>query len=229
MKKIIIYLICLLSLFGCSKNNDEVVYHNAYNNIAENDIFQIETCFVISGNISNPSYVDSISTDIALITILSIDGGDNFGEQTNEYCYPYTYGKFKVEKVYKGNIEEEKEYEYIRAGGIIDYDSYYNSLSEDEKDKNNILINGVKPAYIKMKFEGDIDIEPGKTYLAYLSNPESGIGLFAKKDAYMINSFEGGLREVLDYSKIKDKDLSEIKVLNNFTGEYENINDILKN
>ena len=110
MKKIIIYLICLLSLFGCSKNNDEVVYHNAYNNIAENDIFQIETCFVISGNISNPSYVDSISTDIALITILSIDGGDNFGEQTNEYCYPYTYGKFKVEKVYKGNIEEEKEY-----------------------------------------------------------------------------------------------------------------------
>ena len=229
MKKIIIYLICLLSLFGCSKNNDEVVYHNAYNNIAENDIFQIETCFVISGNISNPSYVDSISTDIALITILSIDGGDNFGEQTNEYCYPYTYRKFKVEKVYKGNIEEEKEYEYIRAGGIIDYDSYYNSLSEDEKDKNNILINGVKPAYIEMKSEGDIDIEPGKTYLVYLSNPESGIGLFAKKDAYMINSFEGGLREVLDYSKIKDKDLSEIKVLNNFTGEYENINDILKN
>ena len=229
MKKIIIYLICLLSLFGCSKNNDEVVYHNAYNNIAENDIFQIETCFVISGNISNPSYVDSISTDIALITILSIDGGDNFGEQTNEYCYPYTYGKFKVEKVYKGNIEEEKEYEYIRAGGIIDYDSYYNSLSEDEKDKNNILINGVKPAYIEMKSEGDIDIEPGKTYLVYLSNPESGIGLFAKKDAYMINSFEGCLREVLDYSKIKDKDLSEIKVLNNFTGEYENINDILKN
>lgn len=229
MKKIIIYLICLLSLFGCSKNNDEVVYHNAYNNIAENDIFQIETCFVISGNISNPSYVDSISTDIALITILSIDGGDNFGEQTNEYCYPYTYGKFKVEKVYKGNIEEEKEYEYIRAGGIINYDSYYNSLSEDEKDKNNILINGVKPAYIEMKSEGDIDIEPGKTYLVYLSNPESGIGLFAKKDAYMINSFEGGLREVLDYSKIKDKDLSEIKVLNNFTGEYENINDILKN
>ena len=229
MKKKIIYLICLLSLFGCSKNNDEVVYHNAYNNIAENDIFQIETCFVISGNISNPSYVDSISTDIALITILSIDGGDNFSEQTNEYCYPYTYGKFKVEKVYKGNIEEEKEYEYIRAGGIIDYDSYYNSLSEDEKDKNNILINGVKPAYIEMKSEGDIDIEPGKTYLVYLSNPESGIGLFAKKDAYMINSFEGGLREVLDYSKIKDKDLSEIKVLNNFTGEYENINDILKN
>lgn len=228
MKKIIIYLICLLSLFGCSKNNDEVVYHNAYNNIAENDIFQIETCFVISGNISNPSYVDSISTDIALITILSIDGGDNFGEQTNEYCYPYTYGKFKVEKVYKGNIEEEKEYEYIRAGGIIDYDSYYNSLSEDEKDKNNILINGVKPAYIEMKSEGDIDIEPGKTYLVYLSNPESGIELFAKKDAYMINSFEGGLREVLDYSKIKDKDLTEIKVLNNFTGEYENINDILK-
>ena len=111
MKKIIIYLICLLSLFGCSKNNDEVVYHNAYNNIAENDIFQIETCFVISGNISNPSYVDSISTDIALITILSIDGGDNFGEQTNEYCYPYTYGKFKVEKVYNGNIEEDLEYE----------------------------------------------------------------------------------------------------------------------
>lgn len=228
MKKIIIYLICLLSLFGCSKDNDEVVYHNAYNNITKNDIVPIETSGEILGNISNPSYVDSISTDIALITILSIDGGDNFGEQTNEYCYPYTYGKFKVEKVYKGNIEDEKEYEYIRAGGIIDYNSYYNSLSENEKDKNNFLTNGVKPAYIKMKFEGDIDIEPGKTYLAYLSNPESGIGLFAKKDAYMINSFEGGLREALNYSSVQERDSQDIEILNNFTGEYENINDILK-
>ncbi len=229
MKKIIICLICLLSLFGCSKNNDEEVYHNAYNNIVENDIVPIETSGEISGNISNPSYVDEVSSDIALITILSIDGGDNFSEQTKEYCYPYTYGKFKVERVYKGNIEAEKEYEYIRAGGIIDYNSYYNSLSENEKDKNNFLTNGIKPAYIKMKFEGDIDIEPGKTYLAYLSNPESGIGLFAKKDAYMINCFEGGLRETLNYSNVQERDLSEIEVLNNFTGEYEFINDILKN
>ncbi len=228
MKKTIICLICLLSLFGCTKNNDEVVYYNAYKNIAENDIFLIKTSFVIEGNISNPSYVDDLSSDVALITILSIDGGDNFGEQTKEYCYPYTYGKFRVEKVYKGNIEEEKEYEYIRAGGIIDYDSYYNSLSDNEKDKNILLTNDDKPAYIKMKFEGDIDIEPGKTYLAYLSNPESGIGLFAKKDAYMINCFEGGLREALNYSSVQERDSQDIEILNNFTGEYENINDILK-
>lgn len=79
-----------------------------------------------------------------------------------------------------------------------------------------------------MKSEGDIDIEPGKTYLVYLSNPESGIGLFAKKDAYMINSFEGGLREALNYSSVQERDSQDIEILNNFTGEYENINDILK-
>lgn len=35
MKKIIIYLIYLLSLFACSKNNDEAIYYNAYDNIAK--------------------------------------------------------------------------------------------------------------------------------------------------------------------------------------------------
>lgn len=177
------------------------------------------------GNISNPAYVDSVSSDIALITILSIDGGDNFSEQTNEYCYPYTYGKFKVEKVYKGNLKEENEYNYLRAGGIINYNSYYKSLSDNENAKSDFLTNGVKLSYIEMKFEGDIDIEPGKTYLAYLSNPESGT--FARKDTYMINCFEGGLREVLNYSSVKTRDFSEIEVLNNFTGEYEKINDII--
>ena len=45
----------------------------------------------------------------------------------------------------------------------------------------------------------------------------------------MINCFEGGLRETLNYSNVQERDLSEIEVLNNFTGEYEFINDILKN
>ncbi len=35
---------------------------------------------------------------------LSIDGGATKNEHTEEYVYPYTYGRLVVHEVYKGNL-----------------------------------------------------------------------------------------------------------------------------
>lgn len=229
MKKLIITLSILMVLTGCTYNSvsqSEKEYYDAYSLINTSDIESYVSNFEIDGDISDPSYVNELSTDIALITITSIDGGSNFSEQTNEYCYPYTYGTFEVVDVYKGSMNVGDNLSYIRAGGIIDYVSYYNSLTQSEKEKSDYLSKGKNPAYIEMKFNDDIDIEVGKTYLAYLCNPQSGIGVYAKKDAYMITSFQGGLREVDITSSVSD-DSSQIKVLNNFTGEWESLDSLI--
>lgn len=230
MKKIVICLICIMFVSGCSKKEEKIEtanYYDAYKEIASEDIASYISNAEIIGDISDPKYVDDLSGDIAIITITSIDGESNYGEQTKEYCYPYTYGNFIVEKAYKGNLEVDKEYKYIRAGGIIDFSSYYNSLEESEKEKHDYLAKGINPKYVQMKFNGDIDIKVGKTYLAYLTSPEYGIGTFAKENSYTIDSFQGGLREI-DTSSITNNDHSNMMVLNNFTNSWEKLEDIIK-
>ena len=229
MKKIVICLVCLMFISGCSKKEEKetVNYYNAYDNIPSEDIASYVSNAEIMGDITDTTYVSNLSSDIAIITITSIDGGSNFSEQTDDYCYPYTYGKFVVDKVYKGNLEVDKEYNYIRTGGIIDFESYYNSLEEAEKEKHDYLAKGINSKYVQMKFNGDIDIEVGKTYLAYLTSPEYGEGTFAKKDSYTIDSFGGGLREV-DTSSLVNNDETNILVLNNFTNNFEKLEDVIK-
>ncbi len=78
-----------------------------------------------------------------------------------------------------------------------------------------------------MKFNGDIDIEVGKTYLVYLTSPEYGIGTFAKEDSYTIDSFQGGLREI-DATSITNEEPLNMMVLNNFTNSWEKLGDIIK-
>lgn len=227
MKKIFICLIILFIFAGCTKTNEtKTEYYNAYKNIAKEDIVSYASNVEMFEDISDSKYVYDLSSDVALITIISIDGGNNYGEQTKEYCYPYTYGKFAVEKVYKGDLNVDEEYNYIRAGGIIDFESYYNSLSDSEKAKHDQLSNEENPAYIEMKFSGDIDVEVGKTYLAYMNNPKSGEGVYAKENAYVINSFQGGLREV-DTTLVTNNDFSNIKVLNNFNNTWENLGEVI--
>lgn len=225
MKKMIVMTLAFALLVGCNSTKATVntEYYNAYASIDADDIETQITSFELYGNISDPAYVENLSTDIAIVTISSIDGGSNFGEQTNTYCYPYTYGKLKVEEVLKGDIKVGDELNYLRAGGIIDYQSYYNSMEPAQKEKHNYLSKGINPAYVEIKANGDIDIEPGKTYLAYLSNPESGEGVFAKSDSYMIISFQGGLRQVRNFTNSSSRSAGNIEVLNNFTGEWEKL------
>lgn len=241
--KLLAILALILTLFACSTDNKKQssvakeTYHNAYSIINKEDIISYSAEAEISSNISNPKEVYKNSTDVAIITILSIDGGSSFNEQANVYCFPYTYGIFRVEKVYKGNMEEGDELQYIRSGGIVSYQEYRNSMSENERKKHDFLSKGKQPEFVEMRFAEDIEIEPGKTYLAYMLNPDSGVGLYSKKDSYVIRAFQGGLREMninpnsyggAQLFSSNNNEVTELKVFNNFTNQWENINEVVK-
>ena len=218
MKRIIILVLAFIFLWGCTSENvseEELIYHDAYADIDDDEILVIEYSPEMAGDITDPEYLKEKSSDIALITITSIDGGSKYNESTNTNDFAYTYGKLEVLEVYKGDIKANDELNYVRTGGIIDFDTYYNSLDEEEKDKT--LLETQK-AYVYEKFYGDIDIEVGKTYLAYLNSPDKGE--YPKEDAYFISNFQGGLREV--------DDSNGIHVLNNITSKWEAIEEIIQ-
>ena len=142
---------------------------------------------------------------------------------TGEYVYPYTYGTIFIDKVYKGDIEEESTLNYIRSGGIISYQDWYDSLSQAKKDKHDYLSKGVNPKYVKSMFNDDIDIEPGKTYLMYMEDANS-----RSNNEYMIAAWQAGLREVSGLESMTSDGYSSLKVLNNYTDKYESLDDVLK-
>mgnify|MGYP003376721824 CR=1 FL=1 len=218
MKRIIILVLAFIFLWGCTSENvseEEIIYYDAYADIDDDEILVIEYSPEMAGDITDPEYLKEKSSDIALVTITSIDGGSNHNESTNTNDFAYTYGKLEVLEVYKGDIKANDELNYVRTGGIIDFDTYYNSLDEEEKDKT--LLETQK-AYVYEKFYGDIDIEVGKTYLAYLNSPDKGE--YPKEDACFISHFQGGLRAV--------DDSNGVHVLNNITGKWEAIEEIIK-
>lgn len=140
-----------------------------------------------------------------------------------------TIGKLTVRHVYKGNLENGKQIEFMRDGGIIKLSEFEDSLDKidaatldgltknqriekyglhkySQEEKENILI-----------FDGKIDdipVEKNKTYLIYMNHNEELNKYEFKYSGY-------GLREVeqtgltMDYQKIRVKD--------NKTGKYEYI------
>lgn len=230
MKKITNVIAIAILLFGCSaKNstdnsnvNEEKVYKNAY--LDYEDIEEIYTNADLVGiNIEDSSEIYKAAKYIVIATVESIDGGGNKNLITGEYVYPYTYGTIFIDKVYKGDIEEGSTLNYIRSGGIISYQDWYDSLSQAKKDKHDYLSKGVNPKYVKSMFNDDIDIEPGKTYLMYMEDANS-----RSNNEYMIAAWQAGLREVSGLESMTSDGYSSLKVLNNYTGEYESLDDVLK-
>lgn len=230
MKKITNVIAIAILLFGWStKNstdnsnvNEEKVYKNAY--LDYEDIEEIYTNADLVGiNIEDSSEIYKAAKYIVIATVESIDGGGNKNLITGEYVYPYTYGTIFIDKVYKGDIEEGSTLNYIRSGGIISYQDWYDSLSQAKKDKHDYLSKGVNPKYVKSMFNDDIDIEPGKTYLMYMEDANS-----RSNNEYMIAAWQAGLREVSGLESMTSDGYSSLKVLNNYTDKYESLDDVLK-
>lgn len=139
---------------------------------------------------------------------------------TKEYVYPYTYGKMTVLEVYKGAIEDNKQANYYRLGGIVTYQQHYDGLNEAQRSKFDSVEHKERPEYIEQKFANDIDIEINKDYLVYLV---SEIVYYGKDNGYAIIGFEGGLREVKGNLKMK----SDVQVFNNFTKTWESLTSVL--
>ncbi len=223
MMKRIITVICVflvsVCICGCSNRNDTI--NEPDNDISfisddtvpdSDDIEVIESYASIIGDITDPDEVFENATYVAVITVLSVDGCSNVDQRNGAYVYPYTYGKASIHQVYKGEVLEGQEITFVRMGGTIGWEDYLSSLSENERQKAERLSKDNHPSYVKEVFADDIDIEAGKTYLAYMDNEDVSM-----EGAYAIIGWQGGLREIVDG-----------KVKNNFTGEYQELDDIIR-
>ncbi|MEF9893367.1 hypothetical protein [Anaerorhabdus sp.] len=228
--KIITISLCLLILTGCSpsstmnESTDVVISNNAYLSIDMSDVIVMQGDGDINGDPSNPVEIYSKSYAIAIATIDSIDGGSNVIESTGKYTHPYTYGKLTIETVLKGDLTNGEQVNYVRSGGIVDYGSYYKSLSPAQQQKRDYL-GASNRGYVKYVFGNDIDIEVGKKYLIYFNNPENGS---LKNNSYQIIGWESGLREVNSTTtKEYSQSNGDILVLNNITNEWESLNSLI--
>ena len=116
--------------------------------------------------------------------------------------------------------------------GIIsvkDYNENDNKEAVEKRDylneKAGIVIDK-ENTYFNIKLEDDIEIEEGKTYLAYLHYIE-------KYDKYEIIGLGNGLREVNieKQERIKEQEINinELKIKNNRTQEWESLKDYIDN
>lgn len=202
-------------------NSSVVSKADAYAAMDSKNIMAIPTSAEIEGDPSDISDIFARSTEVAVVTIESIDGGDNIMNSTREYIYPFTYGKLSVQAVYKGNLTEGSTIGYTRMGGIIPFDKYYDSQFQAQKEKLDRLMGDERPDYVEMKYDNDIQIEVGKSYMVYMV-PYTEYDV-EELPVYNIIGWEGGLREVQGNPKAR----TGLKLYNNYTKEWEALKTVI--
>lgn len=224
----VIGVITMVAILNSQKRNDETtnqesteLNQNPNSNVQNDDAYVISSFIDLSYNNSDPQTMAERSDGIAIVKIKSIDGVSNYGNGVQQYVYPYTYGEMEVIQTLSGDIEEGTTVKFSRLGGTMPFDEYLEGLSETERAK--FTNQDIEKRKAKITFDGDIDIEADKTYLVYLKNSTVH---YADSGAYEIIGFEGGLREIQTTSSYSTN--SDLKVLNNFTGEWENLSDVVK-
>ena len=159
-------------------------------------------------------------TDFIIIgTVQNIEGVTNYNPTTEEYTVAKTVGTIKVEKVLKGEINEET-IPFIRTGGYIQFSEYKKAKSEFI---NNTQIIGDTPKddeYILQLESDDILIEQGKTYYMLLEYNTDF-------ERYQINFNQYGLREIDTSNGLNLKDNSKIRVKNTRAGSTTPLSSIL--
>ncbi len=176
----------------------------------------------------NPEYLLEESDAIVLASIISVDGAS----AKYNSVVGMTYGKLLVSETIKGQVKEGEILEYLKPGGLItvsDWESYQdpeaNAKREYLRQVNKVNIDKDN-TYISLGLPDDIEIEAGKTYLAYLNYSDT-----YKK--YEIIGLGTGLREVnIDKTNIvtysQNIDNNALKIKNNKTGEYESLNQYIE-
>lgn len=243
----LVTVICLINLF----NN-----LNKSNIVAENDIQ--EQCGIIDvepqeGNSSASILTDDLELDydffiesnrnkdildrneeyvndivIARINDLSytnydmvhrINGYNPF--EGYDYVPPRTIANITITKSLEGVLKEGESIEIRANGGILEYSEYmkywknnnYSSLNEEYYDQkyNALIEQGKTKIYVSEFRKTDIKLEKGKSYLMVVYKKVLG--------DYWTETYNTILREY---------NVEDGTVLNNKTGKYEKLEDVLK-
>ncbi len=195
-------------------------------------VYTIRSESSLATDISDPSKMADMSQYVAIVRVDSVDGVSNYSDVSQEYVSAYTYGSLTVLENIKGNLPVNEKLEFYRLGGAISVDEYVKSLSDMEKMQYERAKENdgslAMADYIEVLNTDDIRIESGKTYLVYMIDEAAYKN---KPDTYAIIGFKGGLREV--QAKVKTDDIqtfynSSVKILNNFTGEWEGLDSVVE-
>lgn len=164
-------------------------------------------------------------SDIVLAGVVSLDGAYTIYPDGTKSVFGYTYGKFVVYDVLKGDLSVGDIYDYTRNGGIItqaQFDAIRPAASLEKAERlreENGFDEDLTTQYINSVVDGDINIEAGKTSLMYLQADEN--------NTYNIKGFMYGLREVslpmrseLPLS-ISEDEMLDLMTLDNVIGEFE--------
>lgn len=169
-----------------------------------------------------PEKMYELCTDIAIIKVISKDYMDPTASMLG-----MTYGKLLVNNTIFGNLSQGQIVKYEKPGGYIDLETYNKSRPIASQEKRKYLRReaglpeDMSNEYINILAETDIELEEGKTYLAYLTYNEYD-------KAYEIIGLGNGLREVdipqenISVTLTKER-IDLLKIKNNETGKWENL------
>lgn len=176
----------------------------------------------LNEEVSMKGLIDS-TENIAIIRIISLDSSSAQFDQV----VGKTYGKMLINTVIKGNLKEGEVVDYAALGGyltIAEWEQYQPAAANEKRDflreQSGIKLNK-EESYIHLQFEDNIDVEEGKTYIAYMNyNSEMG--------KYEITGFADGLMELSIEKEQKrvspiNIDSQKVMIKNNHTGEYESL------
>lgn len=185
-------------------------------------------------DVTDPSKLQEISSDIFLARVISIDKADvwaNNSEINNYDIFPNTYGKLQVMKSIEGTATDTVS--FIRTGGIIKEKDRFKNAEKEEIDKHNMIrAQAGRPPitqseeWIEVREEGDIALQAGAVYLLFASyNGEKNVyilegyqygALLLEDDEQPITEMHLLPREIGKTWKIKNGSSGELRRL----GEY---------
>lgn len=212
-----------------SKNSSEEYAVSSYITEDMKANSQKGECSVMLAHEYTPEYMLQLADNIAIVKVISLDGASI---EPNDIV-GMTYGKMLINNSIVGNLKEGTVVEYSRPGGTFTMSQWETSQPAEANEKRAYLRSqsgndeDTTKTYINLKLEDDIDIEAGKTYLAYLKYN-------IKSNKYEIIGLGLGLREV-NIKQSKDKvtltslDISNLEIKNNKTNEYQSLNDYINN
>ena len=164
----------------------------------------------------------------SIIRVISLDYMD-----MNVSMLGMTFGKALINNSIYGTLKEGDVITYMKPGGYVDMETYNNAQPEAARE-NRLKVREMygintplSEEYANLRVNKDINIEEGKTYLAYLTYNE-------KNKGYEIIGLEIGLREVqipqeAEYVSVLNLDFEKTNILNNETQEYENLKEYIDN
>lgn len=168
----------------------------------------------------NHEYSTYYSTVIAKVENVTYTNYDKDDSKSYDYTFLRTIANIKIMKTLSGNLKEGEEIIIRANGGMLEYNEYmkywerWNKSSLDlevyEQKYNEYIQEGKTKVYVSEYKEFEKELEEGKTYLMFVLKRNWG--------DYWIENVYSLLRE---YNEIDNT------VLNNKTGEYENLDLVL--